>query len=49
MLHYLSGARIRTKLFFAIYIGELFLPTGAKTTEDVIGPDVPKRMVMRFL
>jgi hypothetical protein len=46
---YLNGAGIRAKFFFDIYIAELFLPTPAKTVEEIVGPDVRKRMVMHFL
>jgi len=45
----LNGAGVRTKLFFDIYVGALYLPAKVTTTEQVLAAAGPKRITMTFL
>lgn len=45
----LNGAGIRTKVFFDIYIAQLYLEQPAADTKDVLAADSHKSMVMHFL
>lgn len=45
----LNGAGIRTKFFFDIYIGALYLPQAATSAEQALSAPGPKRMTMIFL
>ena len=45
----LNGAGIRSKLFFDIYIGALYLPQITKDAETAINMPGPKRVLMHFL
>lgn len=45
----LNGAGVRTKFFFDIYIGALFLPVKANTSAEVLSMSGPKQVSMTFL
>jgi len=45
----LNGAGVRTKFFFDIYVGALFLHSKVTTAEDVLAMPGPKRVTMDFL
>lgn len=45
----LNGAGVRTKFFFDIYIGALYLTEKATTTEQVLAANGPKRVSMMIL
>jgi len=45
----LNGAGVRTKFFFDIYVGALYLPAKATTAEQVLAAAGPKRITMTFL
>jgi len=45
----LNGAGVRTKFFFDIYIGALFLPGKASTAAAVMNMPGPKQVSMTFL
>ena len=45
----LNGAGIRTKLFFDIYVAQLYLEKPAASVAEVIAAEGKKRMVMHFL
>ncbi len=45
----LNGAGIRTKFFFDIYIGALYLPARTKNAKQIIASKLPKRISMHFL
>lgn len=45
----LNGAGVRTKFFFDIYIGSLYLEKKANTTKDVVNLHGEKRISMHFL
>ena len=45
----LNGAGVRTKFFFDIYIGALYLPTKTKSAEQAINMEGHKRVLMHFL
>ncbi len=45
----LNGAGIRTKFFFDIYVGALYLPEKTTDAETAIGMPGPKRVLMHFL
>jgi hypothetical protein len=45
----LNGVGIRTKLFFDIYIAQLYLEKPAAEAKDVLAADSHKRMAMHFL
>ncbi len=45
----LNGAGVRTKFFFDIYVGALYLSSKASTTREVLAAPDPKRMTMTFL
>lgn len=45
----LNGAGIRTKLFFDIYLAQLYLEKPAASAAEVIAADGRKRMIMHFL
>ncbi len=46
---HLNGAGVRTKFFFDIYVGALYLPNRATTVEQVLSSAGPKRLTMTFL
>lgn len=45
----LNGAGVRTKLFFDIYIGALYLTEKVSNLENIVSDDNPKRVLMHFL
>jgi len=45
----LHGAGVRTKFFFDIYIGALYLSSKASTVEEILDMPNPKRFTMTFL
>ena len=45
----LNGMGIRTKMFFKIYIGALYLPAKQSDPAKILGADEPKQLVMHFL
>ena len=45
----LNGAGIRTKLFFDIYIGALYLEQKSSDAKEIINSNGTKRIVMHFL
>ena len=45
----LNGVGIRTKFFFNIYIGALYLPVKAQDAKRIIASKLPKRISMYFL
>jgi len=45
----LNGAGVRTKFFFDIYVGALYLSDKASTAEKVLSEPNPKRLSMTFL
>ncbi len=45
----LNGAGIRSKFFFKIYIGALYLEKGSRDAAKIIETDSVKRIVMHFL
>ncbi len=45
----LNGAGIRTKLFFNIYVGALYLPEKSSNSNQIINSDIPKQIFMHFL
>lgn len=45
----LNGAGIRSKFFFKIYVGALYLAEPARTTEQVLAAEGGKRVLMHFL
>ena len=45
----LNGAGVRTKFFFDIYIGALFLPSKVTTYSEVLAMPGPKQVSMTFL
>ncbi|MCF6209863.1 MAG: chalcone isomerase family protein [Gammaproteobacteria bacterium] len=45
----LNGAGIRSKLFFDIYVGALYLPEKTTDAESAINMPGPKRVLMHFL
>ena len=45
----LTGAGIRTKLFFDIYIAQLYMETPSASAAEVIAAEGRKRIVMHFL
>lgn len=45
----LNGAGIRSKLFFKIYIAQLYLAESSSSAEAILQADSPKRLVMHFL
>jgi hypothetical protein len=44
----LNGMGLRTKFFFKIYVGALYLPTKANTTEAVLAQKGPDRILMHM-
>ena len=46
---YLNGAGIRKKLFFDIYIAQLYMEQPSNSTEGILGASGQKRMIMHFL
>jgi len=46
---HLNGAGIRSKFFFKIYVGELYLENPSRDVEAVINDNGTKRIVMHFL
>lgn len=45
----LNGAGIRTKMFFDIYIAQLYMEKPSASAAEVVAADGKKRMVMHFL
>ena len=45
----LNGAGIRTKLFFDIYVGQLYMEKPSASAAEVVAADGKKRIVMHFL
>lgn len=45
----LNGVGMRTKFFFDIYVGALYLKTPAATTAEVLSQESPKRVLMHFV
>lgn len=45
----LNGAGVRTKFFFDIYVGALYLSERATSSEQVVNAKGPKRLTMSFL
>lgn len=45
----LNGAGIRTRLFFKVYVGALYLGTRKSTTAEVLALEGPKRVSMTLL
>lgn len=45
----LNGAGIRSKLFFKVYIAQLYLENPSREAASIISSDGRKRMVMHFL
>lgn len=45
----LNGVGMRTKFFFDIYVGALYLESAVKTREDVLSQKGPKRVFMHFV
>lgn len=45
----LNGVGMRTKFFFDIYVGALYLKTTAATTAVALSQDSPKRVLMHFV
>lgn len=45
----LNGVGMRTKFFFDIYVGALYLKDTVTTTEDALSQQSPKRVFMNFL
>ena len=45
----LNGAGIRTKWFFKIYVGALYLPQKQSSAEAIIGDEHPHRIAMHIL
>lgn len=45
----LNGAGIRTRFFFKIYVGALYLPERAGQAQQVYAMVGPKRVLMHFL
>jgi len=45
----LNGAALRSKFFFKVYVGGLYLPQKQGDVGAILAADTPRRMVMRFL
>lgn len=45
----LHGAGVRTKFFFDIYVGTLYLTSTGQSLETILGSDQPARVEMHFL
>ena len=45
----LNGVGMRTKFFFDIYIGAMYLESAVKTRDDALSQKGPKRIFMHFL
>ena len=45
----LNGMGLRSKLFFKVYVGGLYLAQKEKSAQKVLGADVPRRMVLSFI
>lgn len=45
----LNGAGVRTKWFFKVYVGALYLPQREKAADVVIADDHPQRIAMHML
>ncbi|NNK13667.1 MAG: hypothetical protein HKP52_05455, partial [Desulfofustis sp.] len=45
----LNGAGIRSKFFFKVYIGALYLESVSQEVTSVINSDVGKQLIMHFL
>ena len=45
----LNGTALLKKLVFHVYVVALYLPVPAHDVEGVVGPDVPKALILQFL
>ncbi len=45
----LNGAGVRKKLFISVYIGALYLPKKAATTQEVLAQTGQRRVLMQFV
>jgi hypothetical protein len=45
----LNGTALLKKLVFKVYVVALYLPAPAHEAEAVVGPDVPKVLILQFL
>lgn len=45
----LNGMGLRTKMFFKIYVGALYLPAKESDPAKILAADEPKQIVMHFL
>jgi hypothetical protein len=45
----LNGSALLKKLVFRVYVVALYLPAPAHDAEAVVGPDVPKVLILQFL
>ncbi|HRC87557.1 MAG TPA: chalcone isomerase family protein [Thermoanaerobaculia bacterium] len=45
----LNGIALRTKLFFKIYVGGLYLPAKEKDAAKILATDGPRQMVMHWI
>ncbi len=45
----LNGAALRKKAVFKVYVAGLYLPAKAKSAEQIIAADEPRRMIMHFV
>lgn len=45
----LNGSALLMKLVFRVYVVALYLPAPAHDAEAVVGPDVPKVLILHFL
>jgi len=45
----LNGAGVRSKFFFKIYVGALYLPTKSGNVDTILSSSGPNRVVMHFL
>ncbi len=45
----LNGTGIRSKLFFDIYVAALYLPEPVSDPARILGPQLPKRLVMHIV
>ncbi len=45
----LNGIGLRTKFFFKVYVGGLYLPQKEHSADTILHSDVPRRVVMHFV
>jgi hypothetical protein len=45
----LNGAGMRKKLFVSVYVGALYLPKKASTTQEALAQTGPRRVLMHFV